>query len=411
MGKQGENGISWCDFTFNPWRGCSKVSAGCANCYADTMSKRNPGMLGIWGPNGSRVVASEAMWRAPLKWNKQAPLMVECRNPDCLSRHILAEGMEETFCPKCGDPEAHTVRPRVFCASLADVFEDWDGPMVNVKGETLANFGGGFRPALKGDDFCLTTMQDVRNRLFALIDDTPYLDWLLLTKRPENIRRMWPSNVNTDGKPPSQLFRKNVWLGISAENQPEANKRIPEQLKCRDLSPVLFLSCEPSLGPVDLTLDGLSCAPCPRCYEYGSVRCDVCDSTGTIDELMIDWVIAGGESGPNARPMHPDWARSLRDQCQAAGVPFHFKQWGEFITGDSMSDNEVFRRMQIYKSGNCKPDYVRFYDGERLIEAGSGCTSDQMKMMFRVGKSKAGRLLDGREWNEFPKVEASNAGL
>lgn len=151
--------IEWTDHTFNPVRGCTKVSAGCAHCYAETMSKRNPKVLGIWGDNGTRVVASETMWREPRKWNVEA-----FRN--------------------------HT-RRRVFCASLSDVCEDrpeWVSP---------------------------------RLRLKELIEDTPYLDWQLLTKRPENyLRLFWKSN-----------WPRNVWAGTSVENQEAADKRIPHLLR------------------------------------------------------------------------------------------------------------------------------------------------------------------------------------
>jgi protein gp37 len=101
--------IQWATHTFNPWRGCAKIAPGCANCYADAQSKRNPGTLGVWGPNGTRVVASEAMWREPLKWNKAAA---------CLETFDCNAGDHSDCCPQ-------KVRDRVFCASLADVFEDW----------------------------------------------------------------------------------------------------------------------------------------------------------------------------------------------------------------------------------------------------------------------------------------------
>jgi protein gp37 len=175
-------------------------------------------------------------------------------------------------------------------------------------------------------------MDVVRQRLFALIDATPNLDWLLLTKRPENIKKMIPCRTDTscDGDCADCSLdgsrcrsRTNIWLGCSVENQEFADKRIPEMLKCRDLSPVLFLSCEPLLGPVNFrwaTWDSWNDAS-------GNLRL-------LVDELdglrMLDWVIAGGESGPEARPSDPDWFRSLRNQCQTAGVPFLFKQWGEF---------------------------------------------------------------------------------
>lgn len=166
------------------------------------------------------------------------------------------------------------------------------------------------------------TMDDLRRQLFDLIDRTPNLDWLLLTKRPENISRMWFDPDSLSGFP----HRKNVWLGTSVENQEYANKRIPDLLKCRDLSPVLFLSCEPVVGPLDI-----------EHYLFNE------DSPGVYSGPSINWVIAGGESGPNARPADANWFRSLRDQCKAANVPFHFKQWGEF--------NDAQQRVGKLKSG------------------------------------------------------------
>jgi len=174
--------IQWADHTLNPWRGCTKVAEGCKFCYADELSKRNPGTLGIWGDEGSRVVASETMWQEPVKWNKAAEL---------------------NFYQACslGD-EKEYVRPRVFCASLADVFEDWKGPMINSSGRQLCWVGGRMQPEHpdSASRFKPVTMDDVRARLFRLIDDTPHLDWLLLTKRPENIRRMWPAYFPTPRK-------------------------------------------------------------------------------------------------------------------------------------------------------------------------------------------------------------------
>jgi protein gp37 len=286
--------IEWCDFTFNPWIGCAKVSAGCANCYAETLMDKRYGRA-KWGPNGTRVKTSAANWKKPLKWNRDA----------------ARDG----------------VRRRVFCASLADVFED--------RNELIA----------------------WRDELFALIAETPHLDWLLLTKRPENVNRLvaqlcWPDT----GRLMPYGLPTNVWLGTSVENQEQADKRIPELLKVP--AAVRFLSMEPLLGPVKL-----------NSVQYnnggsgGGVLLDVLG--GEFSTIAgsgykcgrIDWVIVGGESGPNARPMHPEWARSIRDECQAAGVPFFFKQWGE-------------------------------HDGNEK----------------RVGKKAAGRLLDGCEWSEFPQT-------
>lgn len=180
-----ETKIEWCDHTFNPWRGCTKVSEGCKNCYADTLSKRNPGSLGIWGQNGTRVVASEAMWQKPLKWNFDAQLAFEY------------------WSQRCDDNKPAYCRPRVFCASLADIFEDWDGCPTFPDGSAVIQCRNCCKFVKSGSDghgnCCgkcgsgaveMVSLDHVRRRLFALIDATPNLDWLLLTKRPENIRRM-----------------------------------------------------------------------------------------------------------------------------------------------------------------------------------------------------------------------------
>jgi protein gp37 len=282
----GENSkISWTTHTFNPWRGCTKISAGCTNCYAETLSHRNPAVLGVWGDKGTRVVASDSAWREPLKWDRKARAAGE--------------------------------RHRVFCASLADVFED--------------------RPELVA----------TRGRLIELIARTPNLDWLLLTKRPEGIAdrlhevvRMYHGGDHEhqrglptgdmiasewlDGEPP-----RNVWLGTSVEDQAAADVRIPELLAIP--AAVRFLSCEPLLGPVDLTL-WLSPPPFPEGrYEAGPGKPvywagDVDEFTAAIGPVTADWVIAGAESGPGARPMDEDWVRAIRDRCIDAGTPFFYKQ-------------------------------------------------------------------------------------
>lgn len=230
--------IEWTDHTFNPWVGCTKVSDGCKHCYAEALMDKRFGRV-EWGVNGTRKRTSAANWREPLKWNR--------------------------------DAQAAGIRQRVFCASLADVFED--------------------RPELA----------EWRSDLFDLIYSTPHLDWLLLTKRPENVLDMVPANWHA-------WLPANVWIGTSIENQAAADERIPHLLRIP--ASVRFLSMEPLLGPVDL---------------------DHVVSPGSLETLRgVQWVIVGGESGTKARPMHPDWVRSIRDQCQADGVPFFFKQWGEY---------------------------------------------------------------------------------
>lgn len=244
------SGIEWTHHTFNPWIGCTKVSAACDHCYAEAWDARGlQGQPTRWGPRAERTRTSAGNWSKPRTWNSKA--------------------------------KAAGVRYRVFCASLADVFD-------NHK----------------------SILPEWRADLWRLIDATPHLDWLLLTKRPQNIAKMLPADWG-DGRP-------NVWLGTTVENQTEADRRIPPLLDVP--ARVRFLSCEPLLGPVDL-----------RSIPWDEAAW-VNALTGQIkfsDHFWtrIDWVICGGESGKDARPMHPDWARSLRDQCIAAGVPFLFKQW------------------------------------------------------------------------------------
>ncbi len=336
--------IEWTDHTFNPWRGCTKVASGCANCYADTLSKRNPSTLGIWGPNGTRVVASESMWKQPVKWNSDADARQQW-----YSTHMSV------------DPP----RPRVFCASLADVFEDWQGPIHDASGETMYSLGdlpvwqsaGSVNlrafPGFDTANPCFhTTIKDVRERLFRVVDATSNLDWLMLTKRPQNIRAMWPATLDygvTSDPDPARNCRPNVWLGTSIACKDDL-PNIEHLKACRELAPVLFLSIEPLL-----------------------------EDLGKLDLDGINWVIVGGESGPHARPMHLDWVRSIRDQCQAASVPFFFKQHGEWLDAAT-----VLQR-------NLHGTHVEYVGPDKMA-------------VRKVGKKAAGRLLDGREWNEFPEV-------
>lgn len=391
--------IEWCDHTFNPWRGCTKVAAGCEHCYAASQAKRNPGTLGMWGNNGTRVVASEAMWRKPEKWNKEAEKSWQ-------SWQFAVATARSEF-----DQVEPYERPRVFCASMADVFEDWEGHIYDSQGKKMFTWNDvnypiqwGKRHAMpKGDvickdlgdyDFSRTrplTLNDVRHRLFKLIDSTPNLDWLLLTKRPENILRMW--EIPANGRDPSDeiyLRRDNVWLGTSISNQADADRNIPELLKCRNLASVLFVSGEPLLGAIE--------------FSDVTNRADAVQQLGKKAMHGIDWLIAGGESGPHARPMHPDWARSLRDQCQAAGVPFFFKQWGEWSADRSLMktsyhqdgrrpSGSIAHATATHRFPRVMPDGVE-------IEDGNG------QLMLKAGKDAAGSTLDGREWKEFPNTSS-----
>ena len=297
--------IQWCDHTLNPWRGCHEVHAGCDNCYARTLSKRNPKTLGVWGPQGTRVVAAEAQWKAVERWNREA----ECQ----CGAAGMGDHVECAFCASGG------VRPRVFVASLADVFEDWKGPMADAQGRHLVHGTAGWLPEIDEqlESASRVTMADVRARLFRLIDRCPNLDFLLVTKRPKNVLRIWPMRADAKYIPEAGMmqdagdhYRENVWLLTSVSDQQTADAMIPELLKCRDLVPVLGISAEPLLSDIDLS-QWLRPTQLP----------DI--DPGVRD---LDWVIVGCESGPGRRPMRQEWARSLVDQCRDGHVACFVKQ-------------------------------------------------------------------------------------
>lgn len=332
--------IQWTDNTFNPWIGCTKVSAGCKFCYAEAdMDKRRKRVT--WGVNGTRSVTSYVYWRKPLLWNLAA--------------------------------QAQNKQIKVFCASLADVFEKWDGQLVDSKGQTLTwddrhdvdgipcyHVG-----ASKYDGNTILTLDIMRAELFKLIERTPYLIWQLLTKRPENVMGMIPEHWR-------EKFPSNVWIGTSVEDQEQADIRIPHLIKIP--ADVRFLSCEPLLGAIE--------------FSDVTNRADATSLLGKPALAGIDWVIAGGESGRDARPMHPDWLRSMRDQCRAADVPFLFKQWGEWGEGARGKDFTSNKCIMVGYSG-------RIYRG--TIPSG-----DNTYLMSKVGKSISGRMLDGKEYSQFP---------
>lgn len=349
----GKTTIEWCDYTFNPWIGCTKVSDGCKHCYAETLMDKRYGKV-EWGPQGKRVRTSDANWRKPLTWNKKPWWK-------CLWCGWRGDGSAlepddnklmppKAPCPACGHWQLDWTRARVFCASLADVFE------------------------AKGDQ--RLDMDDWRRDLFRLIEDTPHLDWLILTKRPENILG-WIPQVN------------NLHFGVSVENQEQADKRIPKLLELRSVWRVkgfMFVSVEPLLGPIDMS----------------GLAFEAAGPTWAGYNRLIDWVIVGGESGPNARPMHPDWARSIRDQCQAAALPFFFKQWGTWIhetqiRNDGLANDDRYALSKCVKTPQDIGLMAR--RSEWRIHTNGGFD------YYNVGKKAAGRLLDGVEHNAFPEVQ------
>lgn len=304
--------IEWADHTFNPWEGCQKVSPGCDNCYAETRNARFAGGIAMnWGPGAPRRRTSHANWRKPLQWQADAAAFLA----------------------------AHGRRQRVFCASLADVFDN------------------AVERAWRAD-------------LASLILATPDLDWLLLTKRIGNAAGMLLDMFGRD-------VPANVWLGATIVDQAEADRDIPKLLATRGPR-IRFLSMEPLLGPVDLTQLRDGYVDALRGIEGGR--------TSTLRDINeVDWVIVGGESGPGARPMHPGWARSLRDQCAAAGVPLLFKQWGEWVPLTEPDGGE----WPVDQGGFCRLSW----DGERVADGWP---------MQRIGKKAAGRLLDGVQHDGVP---------
>jgi protein gp37 len=220
-----------------------------------------------------------------------------------------------------------------------------------------------------------------REEAWDIVRRCPNLTFQILTKRADRIAGHLPNNWG-NGYP-------NVWLGVSVEDQQRANERIPRLLQVQ--AEVRFLSCEPLLGPVDLEMYMPRYDYRPT-YEFQRIYHGWDSDKPILLERGIDWVIVGGESGPNARPMHPEWARSIRDQCQAAGVPFLFKQWGEWepIAWPIDEDGKLVDIIHTVVG-----DY-----GNKKVKAEMFAG----KWMAKVGKKTAGRLLDGREWNEFPEA-------
>lgn len=341
--------IEWTDATFNPWIGCEKIAPECDNCYAATRAKR-VGEPELWA--GQRRRTTEAYWGGPLKWARTLPAE--------LGR-----------------------RPRVFCASLADVFD-------NV-----------VPSAWRAD-------------LFRLIRATPELDWLLLTKRIGNARRMIEEAL-VDGhlltsREPFWPW-PNLWLGITAGTQAAFDRDVPKLLATP--AAVRFVSMEPLLEPVNVRRIGLR----PNLWLDPLTGAHSCFGPSWNElnrgaplppplppmlQHTLDWLIVGGESGPGARPMHPDWARAIRAQCADVCVPFLFKQWGEWAPGEC-AEHPATRTEQtatLTEAGAWIHESLTPTQSAELHR-------DDEPDLFRFGKKRAGRLLDGRQHDEFPRPPSS----
>lgn len=329
-------GISWCDSTWSPWRGCTPVSPGCDHCYAAALSKRTGGPAYV--PGAPRQRTTEAYWRQPARWEQRG--FSACAVCSWRGEWPRVKGVMVVpgRCPTCNGM-LMPARRKVF-PSLCDPFDNE------------------VDPAWRAD-------------LFALIADTPSLTWLLLTKRIGNAERMIAEalialepggDLRADQFPWSadQVVKPwpwpNIWLGATIVNQTELERDL---WKLGTTSAARrFVSYEPALGPLDFWLP--------------------LDAT-IAKRPTIDWIIAGGESGPGARPAQRDWFRSLRDQCAIAGVPFLFKQWGEWAPGSNWPDDVAI------PSGTC--DTLEAHDNDR---------------MWKVGRRAAGDLLDGISHHAFP---------
>ena len=322
--------IEWCDHTVNFWWGCEKVSQACANCYAEGQAARF--YPGHWGPDAPRRTRVDAARREALRYERRA----------------VSEGR----------------RFRVFTNSMSDFFED------------------------------RRDLDSARLEALDVIRQTPHLDWLILTKRPEKVvgllGKAWAevyaryTNDDEEAGPLSIWLDEwlqgnapaNVWLGTTVEDQERADQRIPAMLRVP--AAVRFLSCEPLLGPVSFRWASWS----PTSQKALGGR-ENWKGEWHLDGLRcLDWVICGGESGPHARPMHPDWARGLRDQCAAAGVPFLFKQWGEWFPMGAGGE----------------------WPGRLNCQVAGSFPDDPHQYVVKAGKHAAGRLLDGVEHNGYPEV-------
>lgn len=315
--------ISWTDHTMNFWIGCTKVSPACTHCYASnetfTRVQRSKGNE-LWGPKANRHRTAQTTWNKLLTWNKNYEWL-ECE--ECSWRgHLKGMYHDGAYrCPNCKGLFTHPTRQRVFVQSLSDICE--------------------IHPQI---------LDSWRDEIAELILQCTNLDFLFLTKHPQNFNELWLERFG--GSVP-----EHVWVGTTVENQEYADKRIPELLKID--ANTRFLSCEPLLGPVDL-------------YGINGVYQD--DELGVL-ENGIHWVIVGGESGPKARPMNPEWARSLLAQCQEFDIPFHFKQWGEWTPDGRLA------------KGNTPIVY-----------------SEQFPQpLYKLGKKNTGRELDGKVYNGFPE--------
>jgi protein gp37 len=383
--------IEWTDATWNPISGCSRVSEGCRNCYAEALAARfnKPGLWGeglatmVRTPDGKaaprwtgEVRLNEAALDRPLRWRKPRRIFVNSTS-DLFHGLVPDKWIDKIFAVMALCPQhtfqVLTKRPERMREYIVG---RRPAPLSPLEGEMSGRTEGGHATAS-----CHHPAMDYAALMAATGKwRTPALDLC-----------QWPL--------------PNVWLGTSVEDQETADTRIPQLLATP--SAVRFLSAEPLLGPVDLT--DLTIRVSPGEEPSGLAGVDGLtgvhwDSVDTITGIYgnpdprIDWVIVGGESGPGARPMDPDWARKIRDQCAEAGVAFFFKQWGEWTPGENCDHIQTRSETVAWRR-----------NGEWSFCSLTPFASQQMHRddepdLFRVGKRRAGRMLDGITHDAMPEV-------
>lgn len=338
----------------------------------------------------SKIEWTDATWNPVTGCTEVSPGCDHCYAKTFAERfrgvrgHHFERGFDVVLRPERLDQPLRWKRPRrIFVNSMSDLFHD------SIEADYIADV---FATMALAPQHTFQLLTKRHGRMRSLLSDPEFTMWVgaQMRNRGEDEWETWPL--------------PNVWLGVSVENQQWANIRIPALLDTP--AAVRFLSCEPLLGPVDLgqwtrphTVDCLAGPPWCSCGRDG--------------DGYLDWVIVGGESGHGARPMHPDWARSLRDQCTAAGVAFHFKQWGEWQHGSAAPGQHGVDHI-IVRDGRHEPSKDHWAKDHRgwwtsdLIRARDRHEkgSEDATFISRVGKKSAGRELDGRTWDEFPAPES-----
>lgn len=380
--------IEWTDATWNPITGCAIVSPGCTNCYAmrlaGTRLQHHPSRAGLTvsskaGPVWTGETRLNLDWLTqPLQWQRPRKIFV-CAHGDLFAESVPDAWIDQIFAVMALCPQ-HIFQVLTKRADRMRAYFNGPYPDGNGVAARIADASWLFAPH--------------RNRLpdplvFIEVPIGPRLE----NGEPEfGWRRMvhpraWPL--------------PNVWLGVSCEDQKRANERIPALLDTP--AALRFISAEPLLGPLDLEAIKVQVAgePPEWFYHLDALTGEAWDDEGSIPEAFdrgtapkIDWIIVGGESSPGARPMHPDWPRDIRDQCQEAGTPFFFKQWGEW----SPHTREIEGPTGTIKTTPRGGLNWHSIDPQRITG------------MFRVGKKAAGRMLDGVEYHQFPAHDRGGGG-